>query len=94
MTARSEPDAYLDAAAAAELIAEAEAVDLLRARTAIARGVQAARDDWIPVHLIGDALAHELIALLQGTGAFVDSARYLRALADAVERTGGQPELQ
>jgi len=93
MTGRSKPDPRLDADTAADLIAEVEAADLLRARAAIARGVQAARDEWIPAHLIGDALAHELIALMQSARADFDSASYLRALADAVEGVGRQRDL-
>jgi hypothetical protein len=81
----SKPDPETQERSLDELIVEVEATDLLRARGAVARGVQAARDEWIPVHLIADALALELRSFALGVQPAQRVANFLRVLADSID---------
>ncbi|MDA0804611.1 MAG: hypothetical protein O3A23_03100 [Proteobacteria bacterium] len=64
------------------IIAGVDASDLIRARTAVASGVQLAQKEWIPSHLIVCALSLELQGQLVDAEASNDLAIYLRRLAD------------
>ena len=63
MTRRSGPK--LSADRAKELVAEVVASDRQQARTAIARGVHSAKEQWLEAPIIAEALALELIAIAE-----------------------------
>ncbi len=69
----------------AELVAEVDAADLIRAQKIVAKAVQTARDAWLPSHLIAEALLLELESCITTEDQHV-VANFLRNLADAIDR--------
>lgn len=69
-----------------DLIADVDASDLARARAAVARGIQAAENEWIPSHVIASALALELQNCIAGNQPSTEVATYLRKLADVISK--------
>jgi hypothetical protein len=66
-------------------ILEVDDGDRTAARAAISEAVEALKERWIPVHLIGEAMALELLLLSQTAGSEAELAAMLRRLARAVE---------
>ncbi len=87
MSKRTKPK--LDANQAYELIAEVNASDRAQARQAVASGVQSAQNQWIAAPVIAEALALELMALVQRNHADAQVANYLRTLARSLETQAG-----
>ena len=79
------PKRELSAQQAEELIEEVTASDRQQARQAVADGVQYAQRQWIAAPLIAEALALELIRVMQSSASGVEVATYLRALAQELE---------
>ena len=67
-----------------DVVTSIDAEDLARARSAIAGGVKAAEDQWLPVHIIASAMAMELQDYVLNTHSGTDMASYLRQLAELV----------
>ncbi len=68
----------------AELVAEVDAADLMRARKIIAEALQSARDAWLPGHLIVEALILELESCVTSEDQHA-VANFMRNLADAID---------
>jgi hypothetical protein len=66
-------------------ILEVDDGDRTAARAAISEAVEALKERWIPVHLIGEAMGLELLLLSQTAGSEAELAAMLRRLARAVE---------
>lgn len=79
MTRKVRPLAEIENAR--ELIAEVDAYDRRQARLAIRGGVQAAREQWIAVPVVAEAMALELIGVVQDNHSGEEAATFLRALA-------------
>tara|TARA_A100001037_G_scaffold298108_1_gene321287 strand:+ start:351 stop:620 length:270 start_codon:yes stop_codon:yes gene_type:complete len=79
----------LDAKQAYELIAEVNASDRAHARQAVVSGIQSAQNQWIAAPVIAEALALELMVLVQSNQGDAEAAAYLRALARSIEAQGG-----
>ena len=67
------------------IIGEVTATDRDRARQAIAAGVQAAQAQWLEAPLVAEALALELIAVLDDCQSATATAAFLRSLAANIE---------
>lgn len=68
-----------------DLIAEADEIDRQNARLAIRNGVKGAEDQWVSAPLIAEALTMELLSYVQAARSPLETAAYLRALAEAIE---------
>ncbi len=83
MTVKAKPDLSLQSVT--ELISEVSASDRQKARLAIAKGVQAAQDQWIEAPLIAEALSVELVNVARHSVPGAQIAAYLRELAEHLE---------
>jgi hypothetical protein len=70
--------------AAEAAIAGVDASDLARARAVVNQGVEAAKKEWIPTHLVVCALALELQNQISDTEPSAELSTYLHRLADFV----------
>ena len=79
------PEPDLSPQEAREIIAEITTSDRDRARLVIGAGVQAAQAQWIEAQLIAEALALELVAIVEHSRTGDGMAAYLRDLAKTLE---------
>lgn len=68
------------------MIEEVQSADRKFARTAVAKGVQAAQEQWIEAPLVAEALMLELIDVAQSSQTADKIAANLRAMATAIEK--------
>ena len=84
MTYKVKPLAEIENAR--ELIADVDANDRRQARQAIRGGVEAAREQWIAAPVVAEAMALELIGVVQENHSGEEAATVLRALANILNR--------
>gem|GEM_PF-4389573 len=75
----------LDANDAKEIIADVDSLDREAARVAVSEGVEVAKQQWVPVEYIAEALALELTTIAENKLGNKGAANYLRALAEHLD---------
>lgn len=70
-----------------EAIAQVHAADVAAARHLLGDAVSAARERWIPVNAIADALVQELVECATRGSEPARMSAYLRGLATLIERS-------
>lgn len=71
------------------VIAQAHAADVAAARQLLGGALSAARERWIPLNAIADALVQELVECAARGSEPARMSAYLRGLAALIDRSAG-----